>query len=88
MSNIIYKQDIDDNRPMTGDETDTEDVHFKYVTSPSLVNDTSTMSDGSLQRESSIDIAEEMNDPTPSASGGYNDDKEMMADSFSKFFLP
>ncbi|XP_066929117.1 cilia- and flagella-associated protein 74-like isoform X2 [Clytia hemisphaerica] len=82
MSTIIYKQDIDDNRPMTGDETDTEDAHFKYVTSPTLANDAAALSDSSLQRESSIDIAEEMNGmQSGGTAGGYND-KEMLTESF------
>ena len=62
MSVIIHKQDIDDNQPMTGDETDTEDINFKYMSAPkSAINN---KSDGesfcnNLQRNLSLDVTNE-----------------------------
>lgn len=94
MSAIIHKQDIDDNQPMTGDETDTEDVNFKYLSAPTSVinnkSDVESYSYNNLQRNLSLEATDE---DLPSANGesfGVVEIKEfdksdvLVKDSFSK----
>ena len=93
MSTIIHKQDIDDNQPMTGDETDTEDANFKYLSAPaSMINnksDVESYSYNNLQRNQSLEATDE---DLPLANGANSDVNQMednisgvvMKDSFSK----
>lgn len=63
MSAIIHKQDIDDNQPMTGDETDTEDVNFKYLSAPTSVinnkSDVESYSYNNIQHNLSLEATDE-----------------------------
>ena len=93
MSAIIYKPDIDDNQPMTGDETDTEDVNFKYGSTPNApLNNKSDAESSSvscsnfLQPHASIDSSD-TNINVTTVENSLENTGESLRDSFSKSFF-